>query len=134
MVRRDAHTVWRRSSSGRDSRMTRQFMVGLAGALGAVAISAAPAAASGLVCAKTASVRAGTVLDLGASGGLDASGHRHLDQTAVHHARRGTYYVTTSPVVLRFGGFVFTVADDSIFDIGCSGQAGGPARLPSLNV
>jgi hypothetical protein len=115
--------------------MTQQLTLALAGALSAAALGAGPAvAANGLACAKTASVTSGTVHDLSATGRVDASGQRRLNRTAVHHLRRGTYYATTGPAALRFGGFAYTVAAGSIFDLGCSGPAGGPADLPSLNV
>lgn len=86
------------------------------------------------MCAKTATVSTGTVLDLSHSGDIDGSGRRQLDQTAVHELRRGTSFLTKGRATLWFGGFRYIVAADSIVDLGCSGHAGGPANLPSLNV
>ncbi|MEA2157001.1 MAG: hypothetical protein QOE11_3141 [Solirubrobacteraceae bacterium] len=88
----------------------------------AAGAGAGPAAgAAGATCAKTASVSHGTVLVL--AGGGDAK-----------TLRRGPYYVTTGPATVHFGHAAYKVGADTIFDLACSGAAGGAADTPSVNV
>src|SRR5690349_21654744 len=95
----------------------------------ACVLLAAPAAARATTyedaCAKTADVVSGKVADV-SHASRDPQGHAVTPSTAVEHPQRARLkvYATTEDSVLRFDGATYDVTAQTIFQLGCSGEAG----------